>query len=71
MHQRKGIFMNKIMSALENDTEMFHKLINNQRRNKHQNTEILVLNDKNLTDENDILNVYHWNPLLFLFSFSL
>jgi len=44
------------MSASENDTEMFHKLINNQRRNKHQNTEILVLNDKNLTDENDILN---------------
>ena len=48
--------MNKMMSASENDTEMFHKLINNQRRNKHQNTEILVLNDKNLTDENDILN---------------
>ena len=48
--------MNKIISASENDTEMFHKLINNQRRNKHQNTEILVLNDKNLTNENDILN---------------
>ena len=48
--------MNKIMSALENDTEMFHKLINNQRRNKHQNTEILILNVKNFTDENDILN---------------
>jgi hypothetical protein len=48
--------MNKIMSASENDTEMFHKLINNQRRNKHQNTEILILNDKNLTNENDILN---------------
>ena len=48
--------MNKIMSALENDTEMFHKLINNQRRNKHQNTEILILNIKNFTDENDILN---------------
>ena len=53
---KKRNFMNKIMSASENDTEMFHKLINNQRRNKHQNTEILILNEKNLTDENDILN---------------
>ena len=35
-------------ACASNDTEMFHKLINNQRRNKHQNTEILVLNDKNL-----------------------
>lgn len=53
---KKRNFMNKIMSASESDTEMFHKPKCNQRRNKHQNTEILVLNDKNLTDENDILN---------------